>query len=115
MLFEAAGKFGGHHFADREAGGGGRAGGVQDVDGGAAQEEVEVLDKRTVGFHGLGADTSARRHDVTLAHFWHQFLQGAAEERGRKGAAEFGGAHGGVLAEEAPKAREGEGSAASRR
>ena len=40
-------------------GGGGGAGGVQNVEGAVAADEVEILNEFTAGGHGLGTNTSA--------------------------------------------------------
>ncbi len=94
--------------SDGEGSGGGRAGGVDDMEGAGFLDHVEILKERAVAGHRLGSDTGASGGEVLGADFGNEFLEGLGEEGFAEGAAAFVPDHRGVAAEEIPEAGEGE-------
>jgi hypothetical protein len=92
---------------DGEGGGGGRAGGVDDMEGAGFLDHVEILEERAVARHGLGADAGPAGGEMLGADVGDEFLKGFGEEGFAEGAAAFVPDHGGVLAEKIPEAGEG--------
>ena len=67
--------------------------------------KAEILDKMSIGQHGLGPNPGPARDQVVFLDFRHQFLDGPREFRLRQGPVYLVGAHGGIPGQKPPKAR----------
>ena len=97
-----------HLVADGEGGGGGRAGGVEDVQGARARDEAEVLHQLAARGHGLGAHAGTAGFEVGFANLGDEPLQRGAEQLFAERTLHFLPAHALVFAHEAPQAAERE-------